>query len=714
MKFLKRRRVLVFSAITAVLTGTALLPQFEYFKFFYSIDQSFLSFRYFIRGFEDSAKDRAPIVIVGVDDASLYSVLSGEVSEEDLAANPEVSNLNSSWPWNRSVHGFLAERLFDAGARVVAFDFIFPTPNEGDWQFYEVIEANIGRLIISYNYVPVESELGEIRMVESLPYEDLLPIEGEEELLGFVNIERDSDGVLRRAKLRTNLYAENQRFILDPALRANVLNRAKRSPPSFSLGTQAAILSDPAVREEVPPLFQSPLVNYGGLDYFPTVSYLDVLLEDRFDAQKSLFQDAIVLVGPFSDFFKDIYATPIGDLFGVEYHAHITRSLLNRSFFTELRGPARLAALVFFAFALLIGTLKFRGALQKAGWMVALIVVYLVLSQLAFNHLHLVVPIVPALWILLGTGFTFIIYDFALSQYDRLKLKGYLSRYVSPEVASVLSDESSELETILTGVSRPVAVLFSDIRGFTTLSEHYAPVKLVAHLNDYFESMVGCIHKHNGTLNKYIGDAILAVWGGLFSKGAENDCLHAVSSALDMEQQMIELNRNWSNDPDKLPFKIGIGISHGNAFVGNMGHSNRKEFAVMGDVVNLGSRLEGATKQYGCSILVSEEVYQLCKNKVRFRDVDIIRVKGKSKGVHTYEPINFVSDPEPSWLDQWNQSLTKYRERDFKTAQTHFSRLKESVPALVQSATLYEERCKLLITMPPPENWDFVYVMETK
>jgi adenylate cyclase len=714
LRFLRRRRTLLFFAIATFLTVVAVLPHFSRFKFVTALEQDILSLQFLVRdkivGAGKLSEDHTPIVIVGVDDASLYPVLN----EEDLAKHPEAAFMKEPWPWNRSIHGLIAQKLFDAGARVVALDFLFPTQNPGDWEFYEVIEANLGRIVIGYDYIPKESELQQGWMTERLPTEDLLPLENEDQMLGFVNVEKDSDGVLRRAKLHTNIYAENLMFMDDPLQRKRAVRLAGSAKPSFSFAARAALLLDPSVQEYIPPREKPPIIDYAGDSYFPFISYFDVVFDDRFNLQKELIDGAIVMIGPYSDFFKDIVNTPYGMMYGVETHAHVVRSLLNRSFFTE---PSRLAFTVISfisGLALLIGNLRFKAVLSKAGWTIGLVVAYLVFAQIVFSHFRVVFPVIPILWILGGAGSVFIIYDFVLTQYERSKLRSYLSRYVSSEVAQVLANESSELELLLNGASRPIAVLFSDIRGFTTLSERYTPVGLVGHLNDYFESMVDSIHLHSGILNKYIGDAILAVWGGLLSNGPEQNCLNAVQSALDMEKRMIELNRKWEEDADKLPLAIGIGISYGEAFVGNMGHSNRMEFAVMGDVVNLGSRLEGATKQYGCGILVSEEVYHLCREEIRFREIDIIQVKGKTKGIRTYSPVNRMDQPAPDWFDQWESALKHYRSRDFVTALAQFSKLETKVAELKQSAALYRERTEDLIQNPPPENWDFVYIMKTK
>jgi adenylate cyclase len=714
IKLLKKRRTFAFSAIAVFFTLVAILPQFGLFKFVTSLEQSVLDLRYIIRdatiGPAQWEEDPVPIVIVGVDNASLYPALS----ESDVEKHPEAALLEDAWPWNRSLYALAIQKLIDAGARVVTLDFLFPTPNPGDWDLYEAIEANFGGVVVGYDYVPAENELGQTTIEERLPYDDLLPFEGYEQILGFVNIEKDSDGVLRKAKLTTNIYAENEPFMDDPANREKTAKLAARTEPAFSFAARTALQVDPSIENMLLSFGEHPIINYSGLDYFPRLSFIDLIFEDRFDRQKGVIEDAIVLIGPYSDFFKDTVTTPYGVMNGVETHAHVIRSLVNRAFYQELGRPVFLLMTLLSGLAILIGNLRLKTAFLKTSWTVALILGYLVFSQIGFSSFRTVFPVVPILWVLCGPGAIFIVYDFALAQYERSKLRSYLSRYVSAEVAQVLSSESNDLEFLLKGASRPIAVLFSDIRGFTTLSERYTPVALVAHLNDYFESMVESIHSHRGILNKYIGDAILAVWGGLLRASPEENCINAVRSALDMEQRMIALNREWQNDPDKLPLAIGIGISYGDAFVGNMGHSQRMEFAVMGDVVNLGSRLEGATKQYGCGILVSEEVYELCRHEIRFREIDIIQVKGKTSGIRTFSPINPMDEPPPPWVAQWEAALASYRSRDFEAAKAQFAELETDVTELKQSAGLYRARAEDLIENPPPEDWDFVYIMKTK
>ena len=711
LAWLKRWRPLCFALIIGALAALALLPQFQQLKFLDSIEQSSLSLRFTLRGVESTVGDPAQIVIVGIDDRSLYS----ELSAADLQNSPGAAYMGPHWPWNREVYAEVAQRVIDAGARVVAFDFIFPTPNEGDWGFYDCIAANREKIVLGYDYVPSESEKAETPVQQRLPYDDLLP-EDTTGLLGFVNIILDEDGVLRRAKLSSNQFAELWSISDDPVQKRRLRRLAQAAAKDCALGVQAALCFDPSLEASVPGVFESPpLINYGGLDYFTTLSVADVLLQDRFATQASVFDDAIVFVGTYSDFFKDRVGTPWGVMYGVESHAHVARSLLNGSFIRSLSRPWYVGLII--ALSVLFCALNwlFKDALKKTISLMALLLSYLFVSQELFELNRLLLPVVGPVFILVIGGLALLLFDLAIEQYEKRRLRGYLSRYLSPEIAKLLAGDAAELEQLLRGANRPIAVMFSDIRGFTTLSEQYVPEDLVAHLNEYFESMVGGIHQHEGSLNKYIGDAILAFWGGFYSKGSTQDCVSAVHTALEMNRRIERLNAQWSKDAAKSTLQIGIGISYGACFVGNLGHSQRMEFAVMGDVVNLGSRLEGATKQYGCSVLVSEAVYENCRDHFYFQELDVIQVKGKTQGIAVYAPLG-VRDgaAPPAWLDLWNEALRAYRSRQFGRARAGFTDLAASEPGQQQAAALYVARCEQLLLHPPPDDWDFVYAMQTK
>ena len=478
---------------------------------------------------------------------------------------------------------------------------------------------------------------------------------------------------------------------------------ANKASPEFSLGARSAYLVDPEFAANPPHYSFFPLINYGGeSDFFKAVSYIDVILEDRFESRKHFFKDAVVIAGPFDEYFKDVLNTPLGDMFGVETHAHVLRSILTDSFYHPPSEKNIRLIIIAFSVVLIFGILRFKGAWLKGLWLFGLTIPYLIASQYIFDTERLVLPIMPIIWVAVFGGFVMLIFDFVIDQFERQQLRGYLNRYVSPDVARILVEDRDGFDQLLKGASRPIAILFSDIRGFTTLSEQYTPEGLVEHLNEYFQSMVDSILNRRGSLNKYIGDAILAVWGDIYSAGPAQDCHSAVSSAMEMVERLESLNEDWSKRENRLPLSIGIGISHGEGFVGNMGHPNRMEVAVMGDVVNLGSRLEGATKQYGCPILVNEEVYLNTQNDFHYQELDVIQVKGKTEGVRIYRPITPISQEKPEWLTIWTSALSTYRSREFDKAHEKFTQISKDYLELQTLCLLYQERCKDLSASPSP------------
>lgn len=224
-----------------------------------------------------------------------------------------------------------------------------------------------------------------------------------------------------------------------------------------------------------------------------------------------------------------------------------------------------------------------------------------------------------------------IAFQFLLEQLERLRTRSLLERYVSKNVAkTILEDQRSFIES-LSGRKQSVTVLFSDIRGFTSMTESSDAAKLVAQLNEYFLEMVGVVLKENGTLQKFIGDAIMSAWGDTHSEGLAEDARRAVSAALQMRAALVRLNEKWTSQPDRTKLKIGIGVNHGDIIVGNIGHPQRMEFTVLGDGVNLAARLESATKQFHTDILVGEETEKLTREFFVYRNVGAIAFKGKNQ-----------------------------------------------------------------------------------
>jgi adenylate cyclase len=258
-----------------------------------------------------------------------------------------------------------------------------------------------------------------------------------------------------------------------------------------------------------------------------------------------------------------------------------------------------------------------------------------------------------------------------------------------------------------------VTILFSDIRGYTTLTENLEASDVVALLNQYFETMVEAVFSHEGTLDKFIGDALMAVFGAPLPL-RDNHAWMAVKSALDMRRRLKEFNQMR---PDEPQIRIGIGMSSGEVVSGNIGSQKRMDYTVIGDGVNLSSRLEQITKQYGCDIIISEMTYHLCQDKIWVRELDRVRVKGKNQAVSIYELIGnrsmALDDQVREFLDCFNQGRVAYLAKEFKQAIRIFEEAKKMRPD-DRAVQIHLVRSQQYLQTAVPEEWDGVYTMTTK
>ena len=295
---------------------------------------------------------------------------------------------------------------------------------------------------------------------------------------------------------------------------------------------------------------------------------------------------------------------------------------------------------------------------------------------------------------------------------DEKRLKSTMYRYMTQELAEQLLNSG---ETKLGGDRKEVSVLFSDIRGYTTLTESMEAEEVVAMLNTYFETMVEAVFTYKGTLDKYIGDAIMAVFGSPLP--LQDHAWMAVQTAVEMRHRLVSFNLSRS---ELQQIRIGIGINSDSVISGNIGSSKRMEFTAIGDGVNLGSRLEGASKQYGCDIVISESTYQPCRDRIWARELDRIRVKGKLKPVSIYELVGLdteqISDLKKRSIELYQQGRRYYLDRQFDRAKAAFSTLLAEVDRTDKAAMLHVKRCEYWVDHPPSEEkWqDGVWTMTEK
>ena len=290
-------------------------------------------------------------------------------------------------------------------------------------------------------------------------------------------------------------------------------------------------------------------------------------------------------------------------------------------------------------------------------------------------------------------------------------LQETLTRYVTRQVVDLILDHPEEI--ILDGEEREASVLFCDIRGFTTFSEKMTPKELVRMLREYFSLMVDAVFSQQGTVDKFIGDCIMAIFGAPTPQADHAE--RAVRTALAMKGA-VEVFNDRRRQEDLAPIQIGVGINTGNVVVGNIGSEQRLEYTAIGDAVNLASRLEGITKQYGAGIVISESSALQLSDDIALRELDEVRVKGKREPVKIYEVMGIRGELPPELEEArrvFRQGIQFYKERAWEQARQEFTRLLDRFPN-DKTSRVYIERCRVYAESPPPENWDGVFEMTTK
>jgi adenylate cyclase len=408
---------------------------------------------------------------------------------------------------------------------------------------------------------------------------------------------------------------------------------------------------------------------------------------------------------------------------GVEIHANVAQSLLGAQrvdfvIATELfpflpKYSDRYYSAAWLFFIGLIVAYLFIASKLSIPVRVTLFVVltggYATVSQLQFNNTGLMLQVAPYLTMFTATFVGGIVYHAFQEGAERLRITRTFGQYVSPQVVAELVADPAK--AALGGEKRVMTVMFSDIRGFTTMSEKLDPVDLVNFLNEYLTAMTDIIFARGGVVDKYMGDAIMAFWGAPIEQPdhAKRACL----TSLDMMTKLQEMRREWQ--ARQLPdIDIGIGLNTGPMTVGNMGSKVRFDYTVMGDSVNLASRLEGINKEYGTNIVISEFTRKQIPEDMVCRELDLVAVKGKKEPVRIFELVAVVATTEiRDRIEMYNKGLALYKERRFVEAKAAFEAVLEKYPGDGPSET-YVERCETLAVEPPPEVWDGVFVMKTK
>lgn len=665
------------------------------------------------------------------------------------------------WPWSRDKMAALVDKLYNEyGIASLGFDVIFAEPDissgiasldklskkelagdpafldryaklrsslDFDGRFAETLKGKT--LSLGYYFITPglpqgvtgalpaanlpASVLGgtEGNLIEAIGYGgNLKQFQDAAGIAGYFSVLPDADGTIRKVHLLTRyqggLYESFSSAALRAAMGAEPLKagveenslpgRAYPQPWVEVAGIRLNLNAD-----------GSTWVPYRAGAPFPYVSAREVL-SGRTD--KGVLENRVVLVGSTAPGLADLRVTPFSGSFpGVEIHAHMIAGILDGATIhtPPWASDARLAAT-------LIAGLILAFALPIVGPVNGLILTLLTLAGLAGGQYaawqkHWSLPLATPLVTIVGLYVLSAAYGFLTETRNKRQITKLFGQYVPPELAEEMSRDPAHYS--MEGQSREMTVLFSDIRGFTDFSEKLPPAELANVLNSYLSTMTGIVQKNKGTIDKYIGDAVMAFWNAPLDM--PNHAEAAVQAALDMQAALPALNeefakRNWPH------VKIGVGVNSGRMSVGNMGSSFRMSYTVMGDAVNLGSRLEGITKQYGVGILATETTVEADKIH-EFMKVDVVRVKGKEQPVAIHQPLGKkgeLGEDTVKMAKLFEAAFSLYQKQDWNEAEKLLHEMNAFAPCGL--CETYLDRIAHFRESPPPADWDGVYVYTTK
>lgn len=530
-----------------------------------------------------------------------------------IAFDEESFSHLGRWPWPRKLHGQVVEKLRQAGARGIVFDMLLPEPDaehpESDRAFVRAIGKPGSVVLASYFQYDTEGD----------PVQFLLPVPAfrERSVIGFANIVPELDGICRKIPL----YKEYDGQLI-PSLALAGLSAAAGKPP-------ADILKERRVAYDE---YHEMFINFaGGYESFPYYPFYKVL---QGGVPPEAFRGKIVLLGGTASGLFDFKPIPFSPTFpGVEIHANTLSNILLDNYLRPWPGTYIFLLLVAFAFLPVLVLNRFS-PLQAGAATAAALGGYFFFTYFLFASRYVYAEFVAPASSLALSYVGVLFYRFMTEEKEKRWIKKTFSHYLSAHVMESILSDPSKLR--LGGQRQNLTVLFSDIRGFTTISEALKPEEVVELLNEYLSKMVEVVFRHDGTLDKFIGDAVMVFWGAPVPMNDHPK--KAVLCAIDMIEELRKLQEKWKAE-GKAIIDIGIGVNTGDMVVGNMGSKDKMEYTVIGDNVNLGSRLEGLNKQYKTHIIISDATYQNVKDIVEARPLGSEKVKGKTKAVDIYEVI---------------------------------------------------------------------------
>jgi adenylate cyclase len=674
-----------------------------------------------------------PVVIVDIDEKSLQQI--------------------GRWPWSRQKVAQMLEQLSVAGASVVAFDVIFSEPErnpihqvlqlsepqlssettlqlqrlapllDADQQFatslkdkdvvlgflFQQEQLAVGQL--PHSYVVMDSLPSQSSVSSFAGYVANTPILQQQSAgTGFINSSPDPDGFIRQAALLIRYQDKVYPSLALEAARLYALanDLSVETAPLEQINSIIGVtVGNTRINTD---LYGRVLIPYRGpARSFPYISASDVV---QGVVDKTLLKDAIVFVGTSAVGHADLRSTPVGVQYpGVEVHANVFEGLIYPELIHAHPDWAEALVFIFLVVLGLLMSLLFPvlGPVSLAMTGGSLLLLTLAGNLYCWQILKLDLPLTSSLMLILGLTLLNLLYGFFGASRQKARIKSIFDQYVPPAHIDEMLNHPESVS--LDGKRKEMSVLFSDIRGFTTLSEKLTATELKSLLNRYFSPITKTIFEHQGTVDKYVGDMVMAFWNAPLD--VKDHAELAVKAGFSMLKITDELSKSFV--ADGLPaIDIGVGVNTGEMNVGDMGSEYRRAYTVLGDAVNLGSRLESLTKYYGVRFLVSQTTVQQCKN-LTFRTVDKVKVKGKTEAVVIYEPVD--RDPITpadnfSSLQLHEQAMALYLTQNWAEAQQLWLALQQQSGHKLYS--LYLARIDHYQLQPPGAEWDGVYTHAEK
>jgi adenylate cyclase len=653
------------------------------------------------------------LVFLGIDSASVsLSELDLQTLYSDVAPGSiEFQALNlmaAGWPWSREVHALLAERLLQAGARVVILDLLFPKPGPGDEALQAAIAKFPGQVLTGSNFVPEVIGPGQEAWSLTLPTSSIIPdLSPHHPAIGYVNFWPDFDGVVRRVQYAATLEQMQGGRPPDRVTPDVPRSLAARAAASVGSAETADLLRPRLIRLSGPPGTFTPIPIYQ--------TFVPLYWQRNFGGG-SLLRDKIVLIGPAGNWAHDEHATAFGQMPGPELQLNSINALLRQAFLREAPAWSGNLLTALAAAAAWFLTVAIPRTWLRLGAFVLLGAAFLAGIKLAYDQLDTVVLAIPPLLAFGLAGLGSFIYDYTRETLEKLRVRRTLESYVSKDVVRDVLDNPASYLRALGGTRTQVVVLMTDLRGFTTIAEGMDSNQLVTQLNEYLSAMVDDIFAERGSVDKFVGDAILAVWGHLNSSGPAQDAALAVRAFFRMQASLQRLNADWEKRGMQT-LSMGCGVNFGEVIFGNIGSSRKMEPTVIGDTVNVVARLEGLTKDYGHDILLGQAAADLLREAYTLQFIDRVAVKGKTKALDLYTIVGPIGETRDAaletYLEIYARAQTTYRAAAFDDAAALFHKCLEHRPH-DQVAAIYIERCASLAANPPAEEWTGVHTATHK